>query len=93
MLTGNVSRTHDKGLGSSGGLTSEDYKLVDLRNPDNVLAVYIAHKKLFNNTDLAKVDFFVEMGQELELWALITIFAVAENVRRTNRQTATYALA
>lgn len=80
-------RTHDKELGASGW-SSGDYKLVNASQPDQVLAVYITHRKWFNKTDVAKIEFMAELGQEAELMSLAAMLGIAEHVRRSSNAAA-----
>ncbi|KAK4545126.1 hypothetical protein LTR36_003677 [Oleoguttula mirabilis] len=67
-------RTHNKDLGGKtfGGRT---FKLVD--EGGNVLAVYVHTQSVFGKRhQIARFDFYVELGQELELVSLVTMLGI-----------------
>lgn len=74
-------RTHDKTLGGTR-FSHHDYKLVD--EAGRVLAVYVRTQSLFSKevqNRLARIDWFVELGPEVELAGLIAVCGVEENIR------------
>lgn len=75
-------RTHDKALGGSFW-GSKDFKLVDYGDQRRVLAVYISDKKMFSGSQVGRIDFMVELGQDLELLSLAAILGIEETIRRS----------
>ncbi|QIW95164.1 hypothetical protein AMS68_000682 [Peltaster fructicola] len=73
-------RTHRKELGASR-YSNDDFKLVDSADHDRVLATYIKDS-FYGGSDVAHMDFFVELGQDLELQAITSILAIEEKSRR-----------
>lgn len=82
--TERLPRTHKKELGASS-FGSNSFKLVNISSPDQILAVYISDRQWLNTTDVARIEFMVELGSELELTSLAAVLGIAETVRRTSR--------
>ncbi|KAI5363030.1 hypothetical protein Slin14017_G067110 [Septoria linicola] len=70
-VTGLMSYLKDRG----------DYQLVDMEN-GVVLAAYVKDREWFAFKPIARIDFFVELGQGLELMALTAIMGIEERRRR-----------
>ena len=70
-VTGLISYLKDQG----------DYQLVDLGS-EEVLAAYVKDREWFAFKPIAKIEFFVELGQGLELMALAAIMGIEERRRR-----------
>lgn len=65
-----------------------DYQLVDL-DDEKVLAAYVKDREWFAFKPIARIEFYVELGQELEMLALAAILGVEERRRRKNSAAAT----
>ncbi|KAI5368069.1 hypothetical protein Slin15195_G032030 [Septoria linicola] len=78
-------RTHNKQYGASS-LGGRDFKLID--GDEQVLAVYINDSRTFNVEDIGRIDYFVELGRELELFTLAAILGIQERIRRQRRNNA-----
>ncbi|SMR50380.1 unnamed protein product [Zymoseptoria tritici ST99CH_3D1] len=74
-------RTHRTELGASDWRNG-DYKLIDKSCSERVLAVYITNRSWFNSTDIARVEFMMELGLEVELIAFAGMLGIAEHIRR-----------
>lgn len=66
-----------------GGL---DFKLVDTN--DIVLAVYIDDRRMLHVEEIGKIDYFVELGRELELFSLAAILGIQDGIKRRRRNVA-----
>lgn len=76
-----MCRTHNKALGASSW-GSMDFKLVDNSDNDRVLAVYINDRKLFSASQVGRLEYYVELGRELELFSLAAILGIEDRIRR-----------
>ena len=74
------TRTHNKALGAST-LGSMDFKLVDDAT-GQVLAVWIRDRKMFSRNPVARINYFAELGPELEALSLAAIAAIEEKIKR-----------
>ncbi|CAK4026066.1 Hypothetical predicted protein [Lecanosticta acicola] len=74
-------RTRDGALGAST-FGAGDFKLLDASNEGVVLAVWISDNKWFNMHEIGRVDWFVDLGRDLEVFALIVILGIGEKLRR-----------
>lgn len=80
------TRTHDSDLGASK-LGSRHFKLVDEGN-GQVLAVYVYNYSIIKHGVLATIDYYVELGQELELMSLAAVLGVEERIARSQNSSA-----
>ena len=80
------TRTHNKELGASRW-GSMDYKLIDDQT-GQILAVYLNNSKMFSTNPVARIDYYVELGQDLELLSLAAIAGIEEAIRRSKRSSA-----
>lgn len=78
-----LCRTHDKAFGATS-FSANNFKLVDAEN--RVLAVYISDNRITHIKEIGRIDFFVELGQELELFSLAAILGIQGSIRRQRRQ-------
>lgn len=53
-----------------------------------MLAVYVNDSRTFNVEDVGRIDYFVELGRELELFTLAAILGIQERIRRQRRNNA-----
>ena len=75
------SRTHDKALGAHRW-GDRDFVLVDEScSPPRVLAVWVNNMSSFKRNPEAVVEWFVELGRELELLSLAAVLAIEDRVR------------
>jgi hypothetical protein len=77
------TRTHDLDLGVSR-LGSKDFKLVDESN-SQVLAVFRFNHGIVTHGSTANIDYYVELGQQLELMSLAAMLGVEERVGRSQQ--------
>lgn len=77
------TRSEEYGASSYGGM---DFKLVD--GDDRVLAVYNEDRRFLNVEDIGTINYFVELGRELELFSLVAILGIRERIRRRRRNNA-----
>ena len=77
------TRTHDSDLGASR-FGSRDFKLRDVGS-GQVLAVFRFNSAIFKHGVLATIDYYVELGQELELMSLAAVEGVEEKIARAQR--------
>lgn len=52
---------------------------------NRVLAVYVEDRRFFNVEDIGTINYFVELGRELELFSLVAVLGIRERVRRRRR--------
>lgn len=70
---------------NSTRLSQSDYKLVDPSNGDKVLAVYVKDS-FVGGPNLGHIDYFVELGNDLELQTIAAILGIEERLRRNRRR-------
>ncbi|KAK5119206.1 hypothetical protein LTR85_007820 [Meristemomyces frigidus] len=76
-------RTHNKDLGGKT-FGSKTFKLVD--EGRHALMVYVHTQSIFGKLhQIARVDFFVELGRVLELASLVTMLGIQEKIRQQER--------
>lgn len=62
-------------------LSNSDFKFIDPANNDKVLAVYVKDS-FFGGPEVAHIDYFVELGPDLELQMIAVILGIEERLRR-----------
>jgi hypothetical protein len=82
-----LGRTHDKGLGASGFFNDQNFKLVD-QGTGQVLAVYRHNNGIFRKGRMAEIDYYVELGQQLELISMAAILGIELQVEQKKRNSA-----
>lgn len=45
--------------------------------------MYVSDKKMFSDSQVGRVDFMVELGNDLELLSLVAILGIEETIQRT----------
>jgi hypothetical protein len=71
-------RTHDSDL-NAGRLDNKDFKL-EQENYGRVLVVLRFNYDMIPHEDLATIDYYVELGQQLELVSLAAVLGIEERV-------------
>ncbi|EMC95629.1 hypothetical protein BAUCODRAFT_24663 [Baudoinia panamericana UAMH 10762] len=78
-------RTHNRELGASRWSIG-DFKLVDILDSKKVLAVHLRNMKIFGGwKDVAKIDLFTELDEELTLTSLVIIMTIEERIAQQSR--------
>lgn len=70
-----MRRTHDKALGAAR-IGGQDFKLLDAADDRRVLAVYVNQ-----NAGDGRIDWFMELGQNLEIMAIAVLLGVEMRIR------------
>lgn len=58
-----------------------DFKLVD--EEERALAVFIKDMRFLHIEEIGRIDYFVELGRELELFSLAAILGIQYRIRRS----------
>lgn len=66
---------------------SRDFKLVD-QNTGQVLVVYRYNSSMFKHGRMAEIDYFVELGADLELMSLAGVLGIELSIQRKNNSSA-----
>lgn len=74
------TRTRNSDLGASRW-TGTDFKLQD-RSTGQILAVYRTNGAIFKGGSMAVIDYYVELGQRLELLSLAAILGIELQIER-----------
>ena len=80
------TRTHDSALGASR-LGGRDFKLVD-EGTGQVLAVFRYNYSIVKHGIVATIEYYVELGQELELMSLAAVLGVEERIAKNHQASA-----